>query len=52
MTVPMGFVNGLPASISFMGPAWSEARLLACGHVFERATRARRPPAFLRTVKA
>ena len=52
LTVPMGFVNGLPASISFMGPAWSEARLLACGHVFERATRARRPPAFLRTVKA
>jgi len=52
LTVPMGFVSGLPASISFMGPAWSEARLLACGHVFERATRARRPPAFLRTLKA
>lgn len=36
---------GLPLGIEFIGPAWSEARLLCLGHQFERATgtRARRP---------
>ncbi len=37
--------QGLPLGIEFIGPAWSEARLLRLGHQFERATgtRARRP---------
>ena len=51
LTVPMGFVSGLPAAISFIGPAWSEARLLASGYVFEQARRARRPPAFPSSVR-
>jgi amidase len=46
LTVPAGQVRGLPVGISFMGRAWSEGRLLALGHAFERATRARRPPTF------
>ncbi len=46
LTVPMGFTaRGLPAGISFLGPAFSEPRLLALGHAFERLTRARRLPA-------
>ena len=50
LTVPAGQVNGLPWGLSFLGPAWSEAKLLAYGDAFERSTRARRPPAFLPTV--
>ena len=46
LTVPAGFARGLPVGLSFVGPAWSEARLLAFGHAYERATTHRRPPAF------
>ena len=46
LTVPAGFVRGLPIGLSFVGPAWSEARLLAFGHAYETATAARRAPAF------
>jgi amidase len=38
LTVPAGQVTGLPWGLSFLGPAWSEAKLLAYGHPFERAT--------------
>ncbi|MGI8841438.1 MAG: amidase [Caulobacteraceae bacterium] len=44
LTVPMGEVSGLPVGLSFIGPAWSEARLLSLGYAFEQATHARRPP--------
>jgi amidase len=47
LTVPAGFVRGLPIGLSFVGPAWSEARLLAFGHAYEQATRHRRAPTFL-----
>ena len=47
LTVPAGYVRGLPVGLSFMGPAWSEARLLALGYAFEQAARCRRPPGFL-----
>ncbi|HEY8617088.1 amidase [Phenylobacterium sp.] len=52
LTVPMGDVQGLPVGISFLGPAWSEARLLSLGHAFELKTQARRPPQFLPSVAA
>ena len=44
ITVPVGFVRGLPVGMSFFGPAWSEARLLALGYAYERlsANRGRR----------
>ena len=47
LTVPMGEVSGLPVGIVFLGPAWSEARLIALGYDYEQATRHRRPPGFL-----
>ena len=36
LTVPMGLVSGLPVGFSFIGPAWSEARLLGFGYAFEQ----------------
>jgi len=40
-------VRGLPVGLSFVGPAWTEARLLALGYAFEQATQWRRDPQFL-----
>ncbi len=50
VTVPAGQVQGLPWGLSFMGTAWSEARLIRFGHAFEQASRARKAPRFLATV--
>ncbi|MEO7135190.1 MAG: amidase family protein [Vicinamibacterales bacterium] len=45
LIVPAGFTtDDLPVAISFLGPAFSEARLLAIGYSFEQATKARRLP--------
>jgi amidase len=46
LIVPAGFTtNRLPVGISFLGPAFSEARLLALGYAFEQRVDARRDPA-------
>ena len=50
ISVPFGFVCGLPVGVSFAGPRWSEPRLLALAYAFEQATAARRPPALLPTI--
>ncbi len=52
LTVPMGAVQGLPVGLSFIGPAWSEARLLALGYAYEQASRARIAPSFKPNVAA
>jgi amidase len=46
ITVPMGAVHGLPVGLSFVGPAWSEGRLVSYAYAFEQATHARQPPQF------
>ena len=50
ITVPMGFVFGLPVGISFFGRAWSEPGLIKIAYGFEQATKIRKPPRFLPTV--
>ncbi len=47
ITVPMGFVEGLPVGISFFGRAWSEPVLLEIAYSFEQGTLKRRSPKFL-----
>jgi amidase len=50
VTVPAGFVNGLPTGISFVGSAWSEPRLIALAYSFEQATKHRRAPTYPKTI--
>jgi amidase len=51
ITVPAGFVFGLPVGISFFGRAWSEPTLIKIAYGFEQLTKARKPPEFLPTIK-
>jgi amidase len=50
VTVPMGQTAGLPVGLSFIGPAWSDVRLLQYAHAYEQATKLRRPPTYRASV--
>jgi amidase len=46
VTVPGGFVAGLPVGLSFLGGAYSESTLIRLAHAFEQATMLRREPTY------
>ncbi|HEX7325622.1 MAG TPA: amidase [Rhodanobacteraceae bacterium] len=50
ITVPAGFVHGLPVGMLFFGRKWSEPTLIGIAYAYEQATHARRNPKFLPTV--
>jgi len=50
ITLPAGYVRGLPVGLSFFAGAYQEARLITLAFAFENATRVRRPPDFASTV--
>jgi amidase len=52
LIVPMGLVRGMPVGLSILGPAGSDAKVLAFGYAFEQQANARRRPEFLPTVAA
>ncbi len=47
ITVPMGFIEGLPVGISFFGRAWSEPVLIEIAYSYEMATKHRKSPGFM-----
>ncbi len=44
ITVPMGFVFGLPIGLSFFGKAYSEGELIKIAFAYEQVSKNRRPP--------
>ena len=46
VTVPAGFVQGLPCGLSFVGPAWSDAGLIGMAYAYEQASKCRRAPTY------
>ena len=49
ITVPAGFVAGLPIGLSFVGSAYTEAKLIGYAYAYEQATHHRRAPGFAKT---
>jgi amidase len=49
ITVPAGYIFGLPVGISFFAGAWQEPKLIKLAYAFEQTTKVRKPPDFLPT---
>ena len=49
ITVPAGFVFGLPVGLSFFASAWQEPTLIKLAYAFEQAIKVRQPPRYLPT---
>ncbi len=50
ITVPLGYIFGLPVGISFFSNAYQEPTLLKLAYSFEQATKTRKSPTYLKTI--
>ncbi|MBM2821412.1 MAG: Conserved putative secreted protein [Thermoleophilia bacterium] len=50
ITVPAGYIEGLPVGITFIGGGWSEPELIGFAYDYEQATQVRVPPQFIPTI--
>jgi amidase len=50
ITVPAGYIAGLPIGITFIGGRWAEPKLLGIAYDYEQATQVRVPPQFIPTI--
>ena len=50
ITVPLGYVWGLPVGISFFAGAFQEPTLIKIAYAYEQATKVRIPPKFLKSI--
>ena len=50
VTLPAGYVQGLPVGLSFMGARFDDARVIALAHAYEQVSKVRRAPRFLPTL--
>ena len=50
ITVPAGYIEGLPIGITFIGGRWAEPELLGYAYDYEQATQVRVPPKFIPTI--
>lgn len=44
LSVPNGFVDGLPVGLQILGRAWDESKIIGYAYAYEQATHYRRPP--------
>jgi amidase len=51
ITVPAGFIHGLPVGISFFAGAYQEPVLLKVAYAFEQASQVRKSPQFISTIE-
>ena len=49
ITVPMGFIEGLPVGVTFFGRAWSEPLLIQIAYSYEQGTKHRKTPEYIVT---
>jgi amidase len=50
ITVPAGYIEGLPIGVTFIGGRWSEPELIGLAFDYEQATEVRVPPQFIPTI--
>ncbi len=51
ITVPMGYIEGLPVGLSIIGTQWADHDVIKAGYAFEQASKARTKPAYRATVE-
>lgn len=51
ITVPAGYINGLPLGVSFFGTAWSEGKLIKYAYAYEQETKHRQAPKLLASIE-